>query len=519
MTISPKLARLTERERAEADLESFIRIIHPQRVLGKCHVELLKWWTRKEAKTHQLVLLPRDHQKSAMIAYRVAWELTKNPTLRVLYISSTANLAIKQLNFIKQILTTKKYMELWPEMLCKEEAKRTKWSETEISVDHPLRTKEAIRDPSVFTAGLTTNIVGMHCDIAVMDDVVVDNSAYDPTAREKLKDQISYLASIAGTEGKTWVVGTRYHQLDLYNDMMNQRVDIFAKDGAVISSDPLYELLERQVEDVGDGTGDYLWPRYQREDGKWFGFNQEILARKRAQYSDPAKFRAQYYNDPNDITEASIKREYFEYYDKKNLTKQGGRWFYGNEKLNIFAAIDFAFSVNRNADSTAIVVVGVDRRNNFYVLDIERFKTKAISEYYEKLLKAFMKWDFRKINAEVTAAQSMIVEDLKVNYIRPNALALIIQDHRPTKKKSDRIEACLQPKYANRQIFHDKDHPLTTVLETELTLAKPPHDDVKDALASAIEIAVAPSFMGMGMASKNKAQDNNFYHPRFGGIG
>lgn len=512
-----KYASMTLRERAEADLEQFIRVVHPQRVLGQCHIDLIRWWTRKEGKSHQLVLLPRDHQKSAMIAYRVAWELTKNPTLRVLYISSTANLAIKQLNFIKQILSCPNYMKLWPEMLHKDEGKRTKWSETEICVDHPLRAAEAIRDPSIFTAGLTTNIVGMHCDITVMDDVVVGNSAYDELSREKIKDQVSYLASISGTEGQTWVVGTRYHELDLYSDMIQQKVEIFAKDGTIITSDPLYELYERQVEDVGDGTGEYLWPRQQRSDGKWFGFNQEILARKRAQYTDPAKFRAQYYNDPNDITEGSIKKDWFQYYDKRNLSRQAGRWFYGNEKLNVFAAVDFAFSVNRKADFTAIVVVGVDRKNNFYVLDIERFKTKTISDYYEKILNLFLKWDFRKIRAETTVAQAVIVEDLKVNYIRPNGLALIIDDHRPTKKKEERIEAILQPKYHNRQIFH-YESPFTEALERELILTKPPHDDLKDALASAIEIAIAPSFMGMGVQSKNIKKDN-FYHPRFGGIG
>ena len=42
--------------------------------------------------------------KSALVAYRVAWEITKNPTIRVLYISSTANPRRKAAQgFIKQI--------------------------------------------------------------------------------------------------------------------------------------------------------------------------------------------------------------------------------------------------------------------------------------------------------------------------------------------------------------------------------------------------------------------------------
>ena len=51
------------REAAEADLVTFIRLVHPQRVLGAVHEELCRWWTRQEAKANQLVLLPRDHGK------------------------------------------------------------------------------------------------------------------------------------------------------------------------------------------------------------------------------------------------------------------------------------------------------------------------------------------------------------------------------------------------------------------------------------------------------------------------
>jgi len=58
------------REAAEADLVTFIKLIAPKTVLGAVHVEVCDWWTRQERKTHQLVLLPRDHQKSRLVRYR-----------------------------------------------------------------------------------------------------------------------------------------------------------------------------------------------------------------------------------------------------------------------------------------------------------------------------------------------------------------------------------------------------------------------------------------------------------------
>lgn len=500
------------KETAEGSLEYFIKLVHPMRVLGGIHEEVISWWLRDDAKSHQLLLLPRDHAKSALAAYRVAWEITRNPTIRVLYISSTSNLATKQLKFIKDILTSKIYKFYWPEMVNDEEGKREKWTETEIAVDHPARKAEAVRDPTVFTAGLTTSITGMHCDISVLDDVVVQENAYTEEGREKVRQQFSLLSSIEGADAKQIVVGTRYHPKDLYNDMMETQVEIFGDDGEIEESEPLYEIFERVVET----NGEFLWPRQQRYDGKWFGFDEKILARKRAQYVDQTLFRAQYYNNPNFIGGASINPDYFQYYDRGMINRYEGKWMFNGRRLNVFASMDFAFSLNRRSDFTAVVVVGVDSDNNYYVLDIARFKTDKISEYFKEILRLHQKWDFRKIRCEVTAAQSVIVEDLKTNYIRTHGLSLAIDEHRPTRHegtKEERNEAVLQPRYANKQMWHYKGGNCQ-VLEEELVMSKPPHDDVKDALASCIGICVAPS--RIHHSSKERMKFDT--HHRFGGV-
>lgn len=518
MTKNSKLEEL--RMAAEADLITFIKLVHPMRVLGACHEELIEWWNREEAKSHQLVLLPRDHAKSAMVAYRVAWEITKNPAVRVLYISSTANLATKQLKFIKDILTSKIYRRYWPEMTHPDEGKREKWTETEISVDHPLRKAEAVRDPTVFTAGLTTGITGMHCDISVMDDVVVRENAYTEEGRNKVRTQYSLLSSIESADARQWVVGTRYDPNDLYSDILSMSIEIFGPNGELVDETNLYEIFERQVEDIGDGTGEYLWPRQQRYDGKWFGFNQEVLARKRAQYLDKTQFRAQYYNDPNDLSESPVDRELFQYYERSKLSRIDGHWHYGGRRLNVFASVDFAFSLAKRADYTAIVVVGIDFDRNIYVLDIERFKTDTIKEYYDKILSLHDKWNFNKIRAEVSVAQKVIVNDLRNNYIKPNGLALSIDEYRPTRSegsKEERIEATLRPRYENRLMWHYKGGNCQ-ILEEELVLRYPPHDDVKDALTAAVDICVPPTSNALRSRDKGRQLRMQYSNSRFGGI-
>ena len=506
------------KQAAEADLETFIRLVAPHRVLGSVHTEICRWWNREDRKKNQLVLLPRDHGKSALIAYRCAWYIAKYPDIRILYLSSTSNLAEKQLKAIKDILTSDIFMYYWPDHVHPEEGKRSRWTTSEIEVDHPLRKEEGIRDPTVLAGGLNTSVTGFHCDVLVLDDIVVYENAYTKEGRDKVKSQYSLAQSIASADSEEWVTGTRYEPRDVYGEMQQMETDIYDENGNIIGHSPVYEVFERQVEDRGDGTGQFLWPRQQRYDGKWFGFDARILAEKRAKYLDRRQFRAQYYNDPNDSTNAAIDRSKFQYYDKKWLKNINGRWFFKDRPLNVYASIDFAFSVSKRSDYTALVVIGIDADKNIYVLDIYRIKTDKISDYYKLILDYHIKWDFRKLRAECTAAQASVVKELKSNYIQPNGLALSIDEYHPTRhqgSKEERMAAILEPRYDNLQIWHYQGGDCQT-LEDELVLQHPPHDDVKDALASAIEVAIPP--VNRYSMIKNKQASESIFNSRFGGV-
>ncbi len=504
------------KEAAEASLSTFVKLIAPNRVVGAVHEELMDWWTRPDAKDHQLVLLPRDHGKSAYAAYRVAWELTKNPALRVLYISATANLAEKQLGSIKQIFESKVHRHYWPDHITPDKGKRSRWTTTEIALDHPIREEEQIRDPSVMTAGLTTNIAGLHFDIAVLDDVVVYDNAYTDIGRRTVETQYSFLASVEGTGSKEWVVGTRYHPKDLYGTLQTMVEPTFDKYGDQDGEENIYEIFEKQVEDRGDGTGEFIWPKQQRKDGKWFGFDLKELARKKAKYLNKTQFRAQYYNDPSDPDNRPIDYEEFQYYEKKFLSQSSGYWYYNNRRLNIVAAMDFAYSKRKQADYTCIVVAGVDHENNYYVLDIIRFKTTEIGEYFRNLLHMYNKWGFKKLIAETTAAQQAIVKTLKQDYLVPNGVMMTVEEVKPTRHegtKEERMDAILIPRYKNKQVYHYKGGNCQT-LEEELVTNNPPHDDLKDALSNALDKLVKPM---KSFSAKSSSKEQRQFHPRFGG--
>lgn len=521
-----KLARMPEgarkiREHALEDLDFFARLVNPGYMYGQIHRELFLWLQDyylfgkgTELSSNKLILLPRGHLKSHVVATWLAWIITRHPEVTTLYLSATAELAETQLYAVKNILGSTVYRRYFPEYIHPQEGKREKWSATKLSVDHPLRKKEGIRDATIATAGLTTNTTGWHADIIIADDLVVPENAYTEEGRTLVSRKASQFTSIRNSGGFTVACGTRYHPSDVYRDWKNQVYDVYGEDGIKVDDAPVWEIKEYAVEQ--DGL--FIWPRTVRKDGKAFGFDAQVLARIKAEYSDRIQFYAQYYNDPNDPGSDRISRDKFQYYNPRFLKKSGDRWFMKDLKLNIFASVDFAYSLKKTADYTAIVVIGINCKGDIYVLDIDRFKTDKIAEYFKHIVELHSRWNFQKLRAEVSVAQKVIVNGIK-DEIAKNGLRLSVEEFRPTRSegsKEERIAAALEHRYDNQQMWH-LEGGWTPVLEEELVLSRPPHDDIKDALASAVSIVVPPA-KSMRNDLKDLFVNNNKFNSRFGGV-
>lgn len=476
------------REAAEADFITFAKLVSPSRLFGNIHIEVMEWM-QSSTSTNKLLLLPRAHQKSFLMALWAAWYITKHPETTIIYLSATATLAENQLYAIKSILDSKVYRRYWPTMTHPDEGKRERWNVSEIMVDHPKRKAEGVRDATVKAVGLTATTTGLHADVLIYDDIVVPENAYTLDGRSKVSAALSQFASIRNAGGITMAAGTRYHPADQYSIFKNQLVAVTDTDGNVIGKRPRWEIFERVVE----VDGEFLWPRQYRPDGRWFGFDKDLLAEIKSEYEDKTQFYAQYYNNPEDPEGSQLSNSDFIYYEQRNLKTDGDVWYYGSDRLSVYAAIDFAFSLSTKADFTSLVVIGVSADNSVYVLDIERFKTDEITKYFDAIYNSYLKWEFKVIRAEVSVAQQALVREIK-NLISKNGLRLRVDEFRPTRShgsKAERISSILMPKYKSKTIFHKRGGN-TQILEEELTLQHPPHDDVKDALAAAIDVAVPP---------------------------
>lgn len=469
----------------EESFYDYIRTVAPYAVMGQVHKDFCEFLQHNPDKASYLLgLLPRGHRKSFIIGMYCCWRIMKNPAITILYYSSTTDLAEKQLRSIKQTLESKLHQKLWPDLIDPVEGNREKWSASEICVDDPIRAKEGIRDSTVATAGLTTTTTGAHADLIILDDLVEPNNN-NSAGRKLVEERYSQMQSILNAGGMIVAVGTRYDPKDLYDHLLNTYEEQYDHDGNLIGKKKSWSVFQREVEK----DGEFLWPRTKRSDGKAFGYNMQELARIKGSYIDKSQFYAQYYNDPNRLG-ASKYSNNFVYYEKEKLQESGGKWTISGKRLNLFAAIDFAYSLSDSADSSCIAVVGETADKLYYILELDRFKTDRIRDYFDHVSRLHSKYHFKKLRGEATVAQSVIVKYMK-DQLASQGTPLQIEEYKPIKDKEERMNAVLRPLYEENRIFHYKGGNCE-LLEAELLAAKPEHDDIKNAVADAIEIATPP---------------------------
>ena len=517
--------QLELRTAAENRFAAFVRLVAPWLEMGHIHYEVCDWMQNNQAAgvERQLVLLPRAHLKSTLAYLWACWKIVRNPSLTLIYMSASATLAEMQLSSIKNTLAGDVVSFYWPGLVGPDEGKRTVWRSDAITVDHWMRQERGTRDFTIRAAGVGHGVTGSHCDELVYDDVVAPESdQYSPwtrDGREKLKTRYSFMTSVLNTGGSITVLGTRYHDDDLYGTLIGSKIPHYDDKGLVVGEEPEFAIMLRTVET----NGQYLWPRQKGHDGNWYGFDDDELAKKRRGYLDKTHFYSQYYQNPSNREVAGFVQD-FRYYDSEKLFYRNGLWYvagdYGSQRpLNVFASIDIASTKNKNSDYTAITVVGVDSDNTRYVLDIARFKTDRISEMTEHIFTLYVKWRWKRFRVECTAAQRFVYTSL-IDEQRIRNIFFPIDEYSPRVaegKKQERINATLEPLYKNGLIVHFRGG-LCEILEQELVLERPPHDDIADSLASTMEIAYAPVFRRTQEEKGKQGRSALTFHPRFGGV-
>jgi predicted phage terminase large subunit-like protein len=411
-----------------------------------------------------LQLAPRGYGKSTILTIlRCIFEIIRDPNVRILIASNTQAQAEV---FLREIKFHLQYNPQLKEHLG-EFYSAEKWDSREICV--ALRTSAA-KEATVTCVGVGGPVASRHYDVIIADDLVDEENARTEGQREKVKTwYYKTLLPCLEPHGRLYILGTRYHFLDLYGHLLKNE---FASRHQII----------RAIE--VDGTTP--WPEK---------FSIGWLEERRRQMGS-AHFNTQYQNDVQ-LMKGSIFRE-----DWIRFYKSQPDW----EEMEFFIGLDPA-ATRREALLTGgkvetdwwTIVVGAracddDDEHPAPIFIKEIWRGRVTKQEYVDLVKDLNeKYQPDVVLLENVAAQEYLAQDLE-DYVPLERI----------ERTTDKIARAywLQPYFEKGQILLPARglvsdwEPWQALIDELLLFPDGEHDDLFDALQSmvwgAIEMANPP---------------------------
>ena len=420
--------------------------------LNNFHEELCDFIMKEDPKK-KLVLIPRGHLKSTLVTVGYSLlRIAQDPSVRILIANATYDMATSFLGQIKKHL---KDNEVFKDYYGDLAASPDRWAENAISVGK--RRAFGRKEATVTTYGIGGNLVSQHYDVIIMDDIV--NRDYVSTAEQIQKTILFYKDALDLLEpnGVLIIIGTRWADSDLYGWIMDKS-----------SPEQVWKNFDVMIKQAYHGnldTGESLELLYPEK------FTREILTTLKTE-KGPYEFSSQYMNDPVPQESAKFKLDWI----KRILEDE-----FRQREINYFTMVDPAIGQLKSSDNTAIVTVGVDQWNNWFVVNI--IWGKMLPNEIVKLI--FANWEQyspRKIGIEMTAYQKSLQYAI-VDEMRRRNTFLPVVELKADRSKEERIEGLI-PRYANGGIYHLQQCPFREQLEDELIrFPRGRHDDIVDALS------------------------------------
>lgn len=333
-------------------------------------------------------------------------------------------------------------------------------------------------------------------DLLVLDDLESAKNTNTKELRDKNFHWYNSVVNPIGDPKRTGFIymGTLVHGQGLLPAVL-QRSDYRGRIYSAILSDPTHPELWEKAEEILRNVEN---PNREDEVMSFYYDNKDMMDSgvqtlwpDRFSYLDLIKikvnvgsraFSSEYLNKPSDSETCIFREDMFQYFDDRELFDASGRRI----NLDIYGFWDIAVGRNDRADYNAIVIIGRDKRTGvMYILDAWAAKVPAHKalEVAEQKIKQFRPKIF---GVETIQMQYEMYRQLRERLVKAGIYHTRLLSMKPTAKKEDRIEN-IEPLVEGGYIRFKKSHRL--LLEQMVQFPNGDHDDLPDALASAIEIA------------------------------
>jgi hypothetical protein len=162
-----------------------------------------------EAKQRALILAPFGHGKSqSLVIPLIAYELGRDPQLRVKIVSDSDDNAGQKLISLKRMIESPSYRRLFPGV-----RPGGTWTKTALY----LQRHGHASDPSVESLSVEGKPLGKRADILVLDDVIDQEAEFSEPIRDKVYSRLTFsFFSRLAPGGRVLAVGTPQHADDSY---------------------------------------------------------------------------------------------------------------------------------------------------------------------------------------------------------------------------------------------------------------------------------------------------------------
>lgn len=416
---------------------------------------------------------PRGHAKSTSIthAYLLANLLFREKKYAVI-VSNTEGQAR---NFLKNITTELTENDQIKKLF---KPRMVKDTDTEIIValgkdGHKFRLEAKGSNQKI--RGMLWN--GTRPDIIVCDDFENDDIVMNQERREKFKEWfIEALMPCMSDTGIIRIVGTILHMDSLLENFMPKED---RRKGVKLIQTPLVDYTD-EVKPGWKGvrfrahSPDFeylLWPEK---------FSKERLEEIKQDYTDlgkPASYAQEYLNYPIDESSAFFRRDDLlpmAHSDVAKITDGGLKYYVGG---------DFAISKKSYSDFTVFVVVGIDDKGVFHVVDVRRGRWDTY-QIVEEILNLYDRYNPDLYIFEKGAIWNAIEPVLQKEMYRPNETRFVNYDTAAVSQDKEVRARPLQHRTRAGAVRFHKEAEWYQELEDEMVpFPRGAHDDQVDALS------------------------------------
>ena len=375
MKYAIKLAEKKKGSQIHSDFLSFVKHVWPEFVEGQHHKVIAEKFNKlSTGEINRLIInMPPRHTKSEFSSYLLpAWMIGRNPKLKIIQTTHTAELAVRFGRKAKTLMDDKAYKEVFETRLREDSQAAGRW-ETEQGGEY-------------FAAGVGGAITGRGADLLIIDDPHSEQDALNAASLERAYEwYTSGPRQRLQPGGKIVCVMTRWNMKDLTGMLLKSQKELKSDKWDIVEFPAILP------------SGEPVWPEY---------WKLEELESVKASLSI-GKWNAQWMQNPTAEEGSILKREWWKVWEEDHIPPL----------QHVIQSYDTAFLKKETADYSAITTWGVfypdqDSPANLILLDAVKERLE-FPELKRKALEQYNYWNPESVIIESKASGLPLTYELR----------------------------------------------------------------------------------------------------------